>query len=200
MVRPLLFVVAATLAGCTVPAYTCGHPVPCARGSVQSCTSRDGARCRYLLSDGTPVECASCDDCFAAEREIAAWCAVASPVGGNGGSSSGNGGGSNGGSSGGNGGSSGGSGGSSGGSGGASSADLATDEPRDMSVGGVGDAPPDLAAPPPVDLATAGDLSSGPIDTDLGCYGFGYACNADPTCCAHCCAGGCATVGICALY
>src|SRR5512135_2820328 len=122
MVRPVLFVVAAALAGCTVPAYTCGHPVPCARGSVQSCTSRDGARCRYLLSDGTAVECASCDDCFAAEREIAAWCAVASPVGGNGGSGSGNNGGSDG-----NGGS-GGSGAGTGGGDGSSSADLATDE------------------------------------------------------------------------
>src|SRR5512135_1941267 len=86
MVRPVLFVVAAALAGCTVPAYTCGHPVPCARGSVQSCTSRDGARCRYLLSDGTAVECASCDDCFAAEREITAWCAPSAVGGGGGGS------------------------------------------------------------------------------------------------------------------
>ncbi|HEX6836253.1 MAG TPA: hypothetical protein VF334_06745, partial [Polyangia bacterium] len=59
----LVVAVAVAVASCTAPAYTCGHAVPCARGGVQSCTSRDGARCRYLLSDGTHVECASCDDC-----------------------------------------------------------------------------------------------------------------------------------------
>ena len=85
MVRPVLILVAAAVAGCTAPAYTCGHPVPCARGSVQSCTSRDGQRCRYLLSDGTTVECASCDDCFAAERDINAWCAPSMSGSGGGG-------------------------------------------------------------------------------------------------------------------
>ena len=176
MVRPLLFVVAALLAGCTAPAYTCGHPVPCARGSVQSCTSRDGARCRYLLSDDTVVECASCDDCFAAERGIAAWCAGGDAIGTGGDGDSGDGG----------------------------SADLASDEPRDMSVGGVIDEPPPDLAAPRRDLAMTpeSDLSLGPIDSDLGCFGFGYRCDltSDPNCCSLCCAGGCNQLGFCALY
>ena len=167
MVRPVLVLVAAAVAGCTAPAYSCGHPVPCARGSVQSCTSRDGQRCRYLLSDGTTVECASCDDCFAAEREITDWCAP-SAVGGRGGGAGG---------------------------GGAAPPDLSS--PDGPST------PPDLSwTPPDDDLGEppADDMGSSMIDTDLGCYAFGYACNGDPGCCSHCCAGGCATVGICALY
>jgi len=178
MVRPVPFsflaLVAAAVAGCTVPAYTCGHPVPCARGSVQSCTSRDGARCRYLVSDGTPVECASCDDCFAAEREIAAWCA-----------------------------------GDTAGVGGGDSA------PPDLSSPDLPSTPPpDLSSTPPADMARTVDLAEPPrdlselppddmassmIDTDLGCYTFGYSCNGDPSCCAHCCAGGCTQFGFCAL-
>ena len=178
MVRPVLFVFAALLAGCTAPAYTCGHPVPCARGSVQSCTSRDGARCRYKLSDDTVVECAACDDCFVAEREVAAWCAGVDSVGA----------GENGG-----------------------SLDLGSDDPGDMSVGGtVGEPPPDLALPmrdlatPRGDLAMtpATDMSLGDVDSDLGCFAFGYRCDLtdDPNCCSSCCAGGCNQVGSCALF
>ena len=177
MVRPLLVLVAGLVAGCTAPAYTCGHPVPCARGSIQSCTSRDGARCRYLTSDGTAIECAACDDCFAAEREIAAWCDSGTV-----GSSGGN---------------------------GSSPGDFASVEPRDMS-----EDPRDMAVEPPRDLSSPvrdlgrdprdfsslppGDLS-GLVDNDLGCYELGYQCNSDPTCCAHCCAGGCTMFGYCAL-
>jgi len=62
--------------GCTTPQYECGHWVACARGSVQSCTRTDHTRCHYLLSDGTIVECASCDDCSAAEESVIAWCAA----------------------------------------------------------------------------------------------------------------------------
>ena len=169
MVRPALVLVAALFAACTAPAYTCGHPVPCARGSVQSCQSRDGARCRYLLGDGTSVECAACDDCFAAEREIIAWCA-GQPVGT--------------------------------GDGGGTAADLGGVAPPDLSAAmDFGDPPPDLATPR-ADLSTVppGDMSLGPIDTDLGCYGFPYDCQGDPGCCTHCCAGGCAASGNCALF
>jgi hypothetical protein len=184
MVRPVLVLVAVIVAGCTAPAYTCGHPVPCARGSVQSCTSRDGKSCRYLLSDGTPIECAACDDCFAAEREIAAWCDPGSTVNSGGGGAG-----------------SGGGGGSGSGGNGSSPGDLATAEPRDMSY----EPPPDLSrindlARDPRDFSTLPpDDMAGYFDTDLGCYAFGYACNNDPACCATCCAGGCTVFGYCAL-
>jgi len=171
----------ALAAGCTVPQFDCGRPVPCARGSVQSCISHDHSRCHYLFDDGTVAECASCDDCFGAEREIIAWCGGDDPLAV---------------------GSSGGSGNGSGGDGtSASPGDLATAAPPDMSIA----APPDLSNVPdlarnPRDLSTlpADDLSPGPIDTDLGCYGFGYSCGGDPTCCAHCCVGGCTIFGFCA--
>jgi len=179
MVRPVvaLLFFAALAAGCTVPQFDCGHPVPCARGSVQSCISHDRARCRYLFSDGTTAECSSCDDCFAAEREIIAWCGSDDPIGITGG------GGGNG--------------------GGASSSDLARpDEPRDMSVANDLATPVD----DPLDLALPSrDLARPPVDdmtsstTDLACLVFGYACNGDPTCCAQCCAGGCTQFGYCAL-
>jgi len=167
MVRPILLLVAAALAGCTVPAYQCGHAVPCARGSVQSCTSRDGARCRYLLSDGTLAECASCDDCFAAERAIEAWCAGDDNVPGLENPPS------------------------------PSHDDLgvAHEPPRDLA------AAPDLAAPRDL-AAPVGDMSLGPVDTDLGCLGFGFRCDleGDPNCCNGCCAGGCTIYGYCAAY
>jgi hypothetical protein len=43
----------------------------------------------------------------------------------------------------------------------------------------------------------AGDMAHS--STDMACFGFTYPCNGDPTCCAQCCAGGCAPVGWCAL-
>jgi hypothetical protein len=76
-VRCALFTALLLLAaGCTLPQYECGHWVPCARGSVQSCTRTDHSRCHYLLSDGTLVQCASCDDCSAAEVNVISWCAA----------------------------------------------------------------------------------------------------------------------------
>lgn len=165
MVRPVLLLVAAAVAGCTAPAYSCGHPVPCARGSVQSCTSRDGQRCRYLLSDGTTIECASCDDCFAAEREITDWCANDVAVGGGGGGASPD----------------------------LSTVGVAPDDMAASTSTDLAGRPPDLSWTPPAD-------QSGPVDTDLGCYAFPYDCQGDPACCSHCCAGGCAVSGNCALY
>jgi hypothetical protein len=173
MVRPIVALLVALVAGCTVPQFDCGAAVPCARGSVQSCISHDRARCRYLFSDGTTAECASCDDCSAAEREIIAWCDNDDPLGSGSGGSGGSGGG--------------------GGASGPASTDLAgPDELRDMSV-----APRDLATPagdlalPALDFST----ESG----DLGCYPFGHTCGGDPNCCAQCCVGGCTIFGDCAL-
>jgi len=54
-------------------------------------------------------------------------------------------------------------------------------------------------------MPSGGDMATGPGDmahqsTDMACFAFTYQCNSDPTCCAQCCAGGCAAVGWCAAF
>jgi hypothetical protein len=84
--------------------------------------------------------------------------------------------------------------------------------PRSSSAD-MGPPPPDLGPPldlaSPVDLSAPADLSALPdlsrradmsAPSDLGCFPFGYQCNGDPTCCSHCCSGGCSMLGYCAAF
>ncbi len=74
-----------------------------------------------------------------------------------------------------------------GGGGGGGVADLSTPAAGDMSVAMGGDM-----------AHGAGDMAH--VSTDMACFPFTYSCNSDPTCCAQCCAGGCAAVGWCAAF
>ena len=58
----------------------------------------------------------------------------------------------------------------------------------------------DMSVPGGADMAMSGavDMAHGP--SDMACFPFTYSCNSDPTCCAQCCAGGCAAVGWCAAF
>ena len=57
----------------------------------------------------------------------------------------------------------------------------------------------DMSSPPGSDMAHGpGDMAHA-TSSDMACFGFGYGCNSDPTCCAQCCAGGCTVFGYCAL-
>jgi hypothetical protein len=69
----------------------------------------------------------------------------------------------------------------------------------DMSAGGALD-----FAGASLDMSTTDMASSMPDlamgGSDMSCYPFGFECNGEPTCCSRCCAGGCASIGWCALF
>lgn len=64
--------------------------------------------------------------------------------------------------------------------------------------GGGGGAVVDMSLPGGVVDMAMSTVDMAPASADMSCCPFTYQCNGDPTCCAQCCAGGCALIGWCA--
>ncbi len=54
---------------------------PQGSSSYKLCTTTGAASCRYLASDGTAFDCASCNDCATAASNLSDWCAGDSTTG-----------------------------------------------------------------------------------------------------------------------
>jgi hypothetical protein len=58
-------------------AETCQNSIcPQGAGAYKFCTAAHASSCRYIGSDGTAYNCASCSDCGAAVQSINSWCAA----------------------------------------------------------------------------------------------------------------------------